>query len=221
MLIRLSLAAICAAMLISAPVAAKEKTRSTPAAGHEQVADFTCSGILGPDTTEAAIRAHFGDANVVTGTIYGAEGMEMLGTTIFPGQDGKSIEVIWFDEKALEYPASVSVPEGAIAPGGLRIGQAIDEVEALNGAPFKLGGFWWDYGGFAYFEDGTLMQPHPKCYVAVRFSPGDFPDSIDTTSVAGDVELESSLPLLDEIDTRVTSLVIHYHWPEHIPAPEY
>lgn len=223
MIIRVSLAALCAAMLVAAPVAAKEKVKSGSAAetgpAHEEV--FACAGVLGPNTTEKDIRAHYGDANVVTGTVYGAEGIEMLGTTIYPDEPGKSVEIIWYDEENLAYPASVELPEGVTGPGGLRLGMTIDEVEELNGQPFKLGGFWWDYGGYAYFEVGELFEPSTDCFVSVRFLPGEFSEDIDTTAVSGDVELDSDMPLLDEIDTRVTSLIVHYNWPEHLPVPEH
>lgn len=222
MMIRVSLAALCAAMLVAAPVASKEKNKpiqSGPA--HEE--NFACSGILGPDSTEAALRAHYGDANVVTGTVYGPEGMEMLGTSFYPGEEGRSVEVLWYDEEALAYPASVTLPAGVIAPNGVRLGMTIDEVEALNGQPFKLGGFWWDYGGYAYFEVGNLADndPEPECFVSVRFLPGDYSDEIDTLEVSGEVEVRSDLPLLDEIDTRVFQLLVHYPWPDHLPEPEY
>ena len=221
MLIRVPLAALCAAMLVAAPVAAKEKTKSIQSGpAHEEA--FACAGVLGADTTEAAIRAHYGDANVVTGTVYGPEGMELLGTTIYPGQEGRQIEVLWHDEDALAYPSSVDVPRGVTAPNGVRLGMTINEVEALNGQPFKLGGFWWDYGGYAWIEIGNLYEPDPHCHVGYRFSPADdYPETIDTTSVAGDIELNSDMPLLDEIGTRVTYVSVGYPWPEHIPLPEY
>lgn len=214
--VRIGLLALSAVLIAVQPSAAKDKAKSPPA---EQ---FLCEGIFGADTTDARLREHFGADNVVTGTIYGPEGMELLGTTIYPDDPTRKMEVLWYDEENLAYPSNIDLSPSQVAPGGVRVGMSIDEVEALNGQPFKLGGFWWDYGGYAYFEVGSLAdKDEPACFVSIRFLPGDYPDSVDTFSISGEVELTSDLPLLDEVDTRVTALAVFYPWPEHIPQEEY
>src|SRR5690606_20936567 len=70
--VRIGLLALSAVLIAVLPSAAKDKVESAPA---EQ---FLCEGLFGADTTEARLRAHFGADNVVTGTIYGPEGIEML-----------------------------------------------------------------------------------------------------------------------------------------------
>jgi hypothetical protein len=214
--VRIGLLALSAVLIAVQPSAAKDKAKSPPA---EQ---FLCEGIFGADTTDARLREHFGADNVVTGTIYGPEGMELLGTTIYPDDPTRKMEVLWYDEENLAYPSNIDLSPSQVAPGGVRVGMSIDEVEALNGQPFKLGGFWWDYGGYAWIEVGNLFEPDPNCHVGYRFSPADdYPETIDTTSVAGDIELNSDMPLLDEIGTRVTHVSVGYPWPDHIPLPEY
>jgi hypothetical protein len=98
----------------------------------------------------------------------------------------------------------------------------VAEVEALNGEPFKVGGFWWDYGGYANIESGKLAQLEGSCYLSIRFSPGEnYSDDIDVTPVSGEVQVSSDDPLLAEIDTRVQVLTLGYPWPEDLPMPEY
>jgi len=214
--VRIGLLALSAVLIAVLPSAAKDKVESAPA---EQ---FLCEGLFGADTTEARLRAHFGADNVVTGTIYGPEGIEMLGTTIYPDDPARKMEILWADEENLAFPNNIDLSPSHIAPGGVQVGMRIDDVEALNGQSFKLGGFWWDYGGYAWIEAGNLLERDPLCHVSYRFSPADdYPETIDTTSVAGDTTLDSDLPLLDEIGTRVTNVSVGYPWPDHIALPEY
>ncbi|MCW5721316.1 MAG: hypothetical protein KIS86_09255 [Devosia sp.] len=213
--VRLSAIAMSALVLAATPALAGQ-TQILPGE------DFSCSGLFAPDTSEARLRAALGDDNVETGMVYGAEGMELPATILFPDDPARSMNIIWFDEDNLAYPASIELAEGQTAPGGVRIGMSIAEVEALNGQSFPLGGFWWDYGGYAFFDDGALARPDPDCYLSLRFLPGDNYDaSIDVTSVSGDVELTSDLPLLGKIDTRVTSISVGYDWPEALGEQQY
>lgn len=214
--VRIGLLALSAVLIAVQPNLAKEKLKTAV------LEPIACEGLFGADTNEARLREHFGTDNVVTGTIYGPEGMEMLGTTIFPDDPARKMEIIWFDEENLAYPSSIDLSPSQTAPGGVHIGMAIDEVEKLNGQPFKLGGFWWDYGGYAWVEVGNLYEPDPNCHVGYRFSPADdYPETTDVSAIAGDVELSSDMPLLRELDTRVTFVTIGYPWPDHIPQPEY
>lgn len=216
--VRLSIIAVSALLVTAMPAFAGQIP--IPA----EMAKFSCSGLFAPDTSEARLRAALGDDKVETGTIYGAEGMELLATILYPDDPARTMNIIWFDEENLAYPASIELAESQVGPGGVRIGMSIGEVEALNGQSFPLSGFWWDYGGYAYFEDGALAQPdtEPACYISLRFLPSDDLDAdIDVGPVSGDVELRSDLPLLGEIDTRVTSVNVGYEWPEALPQEEH
>ena len=212
---RLLLALLCC--IAAAPAAAKDK--GAPAAPAEEVA---CSGVFGPDSSEALVIETFGAENVVTGTVPGPEGTELIATTVFPDDPERSMEFGWFDEENFTRLSYVELSPSQTTPGGVRIGQTVAEVEALNGQPFEVGGFWWDYGGYANIESGTLAELEGGCHLSIRFSPGEsYPDDTDVTSVSGEVQVSSDDPLLAEIDTRVQVLAIGYPWPDDLPMPEY
>lgn len=216
MIARISLIALSLAMLAIAPVAAKDKTKS---AGGETV---TCEGVFGRKSSDALVRQTFGDENVETGTVYGVEGIELLATTVFPDDPQRRMQFTWWDEDKLEYLGSVELAPGQQTPEGVRIGQTVAEVEAINGAPFTINGFWWDYGGGAMFENGALKSPEEGCSFRLRFAPrDDYPESLDITPVAGEVQVPSSEPLLKELDVRVSEVSLGYPWPEELPQPEY
>jgi hypothetical protein len=104
---------------------------------------LTCDGPFAADSSEQKLIEAFGKDNVVTGEVPGPEGSTVLATTIFPNDDTKRIEVGWWDEENLSQLAYFTVPSGDVSPQGVKTGMTVKEVEALNGAPFEMQGFWW------------------------------------------------------------------------------
>lgn len=178
----------------------------TPAMAEE----IKCEGAFAADSSEARLIETYGKDNVVTGDVPGPEGSTMLATTVFPNDPAKTFEVGWWNEEKLETLAYVTVPADATLPNGLKVGTTIDEAEALNGGPFQLWGFFWDYGGGTNFADGKLAELPGGCYVSARFTVGDYPESLDVGPVSGDVEISSSEPLLDTVHATIGSLTIGY-----------
>jgi hypothetical protein len=218
MLARISLVALAAALAVTAPAFAKTKPAAQPAPA-DQVA---CTGVFGPDSSEALVKETFGAENVVTGIVPGPEGTELLATTVFPDDPDRKMEFGWFDEENFTRLSYVELSPSQTAPGGVRIGQTVAEVQALNGEPFTVGGFWWDYGGYASIENGKLAGLDGGCYLSVRFSPADeYSPAIDVTPVSGEVQVPSDEGLLEILDTRVEVLSLGYAWPEDLPQPDY
>lgn len=208
MLARLSLTALCL-LLATGPAWAKDKTK--PAAPD---AEFSCSGAYGPDSSEALLIETFGADNVVTAMVPGPEGTEMLATTVYPGDHLKSMQFVWWDEDNRTGLSYVDLAVDQAGPLGLRLGLSVAEVEAINGQPFIVGGFDWDYGGYANIEAGAIRD-YADCFISIRFSPmGDYPQGIDASAISGDIEVPSSEPLLADVDAQVVVLSLGY------PAPE-
>lgn len=198
----LSLIAVCV-VLATGPAFAKEKTK------------FACDGVFGPDSSEALLIETYGADNVVTGQTDGPEGSEILTTTVFPNDPGRALVFSWFDEVNRTGLSYVDLSPSISGPFGLRIGMTVAEVEAINGEPFRIGGFWWDYGGYAMINGGKLLNEGDGCFTSLRFAPADKDfGNLDVSSVSGEVSVPSSDPLLAKIDTRVQVLSISYAAPE-------
>lgn len=217
MIARLSLIAL-SAVLLASPVASKEKTKTKAVAN-----TVACAGVYGPDSSEALLKETFGAENVVTGMVYGAEGMEMLATTVFPDDPEKKMQFGWFDDESLTRLAYVELARGQVGPGGIAVGMSIADVVKANGAEFEVNGFWWDYGGYAYIETGALAGTFDGgCTIALRFAPLEEElEGIDITSIGGDTQVSSSEPLLETVDVRLQVLTLHHPWPEDLDTPEY
>ncbi|MBK8082585.1 MAG: hypothetical protein IPK28_01460 [Devosia sp.] len=174
-------------------------------------AEIACDGPFAADSSEARLVETFGGENVVTGEVPGPEGSTLIATTVFPGDPQRQMEFGWWDEQAFERLAYVTVPPVDTAPGGLRVGMSVREVEALNGGPFEMTGFWWDYGGYAGFEGGELGDIPGGCHVSVSFQPtADIPGDLDVEPIAGDRTVVSGEPLLETVDARIASITVGY-----------
>jgi hypothetical protein len=182
----------------------------TPALAQE----IECEGAFAIDSSEARLIEIYGADNVVTGIVPGPEGTEMLATTVFPDDPQQSLQFVWSDEEELSGPSYIELPARIVAPGGVRIGQSLAEVEALNGEPFRLLGFGWDYGGSAGFETGALADLPGGCILSVSFDANFYPQDVDTLRVQGDVELSSDDLLLARMQVKIYGTSIGYPHPD-------
>lgn len=178
-------------------------------------AQLACAGVFGIDTSEARFIETFGKDNVVTGEVPGPEGTTMIATTVYPGDPEREFQAVWWNETDFTDLSYVSVPAGDVAPGGVKLGMTIEEVEALNGEPFAITGFWWDYGGSAGFQKGRLAELPDDCRVLLTFEPtAELPAGVDSGPISGDREVPSDLPLLRRVEPRVTEIVFGYPHPD-------
>ena len=199
MLARLSFALLCACLVVT-PALAKDKTA------------FSCTGVFGPDSSEALLKQTYGADNVVTGMVPGAEGDEMLATTVFPNDPDKTMQFGWMDDDTREGLGFVDLPASIDGPHGVHVGMSVADVLAINGQPFNIGGFWWDYGGYAQIDQGALANADDaSCFLSLRFSPADeYPADLDVSAVSGEVTVPATEPLLEKLDTRLSVVSVTY-----------
>ncbi|MEW6255434.1 MAG: hypothetical protein AB1592_05705 [Pseudomonadota bacterium] len=183
-----------------------------------QLPPLACSGPFAKDADAARLAAVFGAANVRHGDVTVAEGATEPGTILFPDDSARRLEILWHDAEARKRPSLVRAGEGSVwrAPvprGVLSIGLPIAEVEAINGRPFTLYGFEWDYGGYVSdWKGGALGMAREGCVIGARFAPD--PNAPDTAliKVAGDRQMSSALPAMRAVRPSVQQISIA--WPE-------
>ncbi|MEO7223648.1 MAG: hypothetical protein ABIY37_14360 [Devosia sp.] len=192
--------AIAVLMLSTAPVPATE---------------INCEGVFNQNATLAEIEAAFGKDNVVTGEVPGTEGIPMIATTIYPNDPERTMQVRWWDEENVTYLAGVTLAPDDTGPGGVKVGMLIEEVQAINGEPFGLMGFFWDYGGNAGFQSGKLSGLPGECYLGLQFGPTleRLPPAIET-AISGDIELRSDQPEVLAAKVAVSEVNLGYAYPE-------
>lgn len=148
---------------------------------------FACTGNFTKDTTEATLKAAYGDKNVVFKTIDGPDGTQANATVVFPDDPARRVVVYWNDEKGRTKPAGFDIdaivkddPAGPFGVSGWATEQGISpgsttiaDVQKINGKAFLVSGFNWDYGGNALgFEGGALDKPGTGgCILSLTFVP--------------------------------------------------
>lgn len=145
-------------------------------------------GAITHGMTILGLRTLYGAKNVKAAQLDGPEGTTLDGIRLFPGSD-RELELIYDQEGDEKIVTDVVVIGSAWKfECGLKVGMSIEEVEKINGKPFQVAGFDWDYGGFANFEGGKLERG-----VSVRFYP-----TSETVSekLSGDVQIKSTDKLL-------------------------
>jgi hypothetical protein len=179
--------------------------------------EIRCDGVFNQKATLADIETAFGKENVVTGEVPGPEGTTMIATTIYPNDPDRTMQVRWWDEENVAYLAGVTLAAGDSGPGGVKVGMPIAEVQAINGEPFSLFGFFWDYGGSAGFASGKLSGLPGDCYLSLQFSPMEenLPENV-MNAISGDIELRSDMPELTEAKVAVREVNLGYAYPPEL-----
>lgn len=200
----------------TAPAVAQDVGSATGSAA--ATADvLACAPPFGPKSSHAEVVAAFGKDNVVFTKIDGAEGEKIAATVVFPKDPKRRLELMWADEKKRSGLLAVRPDKATtrVAPNGIRRGMSLAEVEKLNGRPFVLVGFDWDYGGSVTdWKGGALAAPAPGgCTVSVAFALPEGVDDAAAEKVAGDTEFSSSGKEMKAAKPIVDNFTIGYPQP--------
>ena len=172
-----------------------------------------CEGPFGRDASHADLVKAFGSGNVVYQDVDGAEGEKIRASVLYPNDPKAKLEIIWGDEQARRQPTIRAKDQSTwTTANGIRIGMAIAEVEKMNGKPFTLSGFDWDYGGRVKdWQGGQLAKPLPGgCVIGVEFvHPEDAPDA-NLSKVSGDGDFLSDNADMRAVEPYVAVITISY-----------
>lgn len=172
-----------------------------------------CQGAFARDTSHAKLVQAFGASSVTFADIDGPEGAKIKASVIYPDEPRRRVEVVWHDEKSRSRPASISVGFKSQwrTVRGLHIGSELAEVEKINGKPFKLSGFDWDYGGrVSDWMGGALAKIPGGCTFVLAFNPwADAPEA-ERDKVSGDKVFLSNDPNMRASKPTVSDIVLSY-----------
>lgn len=128
---------------------------------------ISCEAPVGWDATERTLKAEVGAENVEWLDLGAPGGGEMWGSRVYGKDPKKTFDVVWAYEDERAYPNIINVTQGWSeggeattapewkSPNGLYVGMSIEELEALNGKPFKISP---EYGGEVLSWEGGRMK---------------------------------------------------------------
>ncbi len=170
-------------------------------------------GPIRASTTKSELVAMFGADAVRDAEINLGEGDHAPGTLIYPNDQTRSLAIVWES-------GYVKVCYGLDWYGkkkcrwkteqGISIGTTLKDLEKLNGRPFKMAGFGWDYSGVVHsWEGGKLSGLLGKGGVCLmlgtrrggRLTP-------EEGQMQGDGDYPSSDQALQKLNPRVYSMTV-------------
>ena len=170
-------------------------------------------GSIGKKTTEAELRQAFGDSVVVRSRIELGEGETTPGAVIFPNDSARRAEIIWHDTLQRRSPDRVVLrgPRSVWRTSrGISLGTSLQELERLNGRPFTLAGFGWDYAGVIIdWKGGTLDSALVGIKLYLDPGPGQ-DESPAYAQVLGDRDYASSLPAMQQLNPKVGQIFVDF-----------
>jgi len=147
------------------------------------------------------LKTLFGGGKVKPVKIPGPEGSELDGVRLFAATD-RELEILFNEEGSEKEITDIRIIGKAWKfSNGLTLGMTIAEVEKVNGKPYQISGFDWDYGGYANFEGGKM-----EAKVSVRFSPDGDVDA----SLSGDKQIPSTNKKLRAAKVKVTDISVFF-----------
>jgi len=184
-------------------------------AAAQQPLIVTCEGPFGRNATRADVVKAFG-ADAVDEVVGGPEGAEFKATVLYPGDPARRLEIIWEDEKKRRRPRiRITGQSTWTTQTGIRLNMDVAAVERLNGKPFRLFGFDWDYGGsVSNWRGGALGKPQPGgCMLRLAFGIADDAPGALVDNVLGDTEYSSNNPDMRAIAPVVFEITLSYRRP--------
>jgi hypothetical protein len=147
------------------------------------------------------------------------EGDSEQGSVIYPNTPRLTIFVLWKDPVERRRPSTVRLRKGStqVIYEGIGIGTTLKALERLNGGPFMLAGFDFDYSGTVTSWLGGRLENvgGSACEIKVRLLP-ELPKSPTREQLAageateGDRDFRSSDPDMQLLNPRVYEVLLIY-----------
>ncbi|HEY2530994.1 MAG TPA: hypothetical protein VGJ20_24190 [Xanthobacteraceae bacterium] len=174
---------------------------------------IACSGPFAKDSGNLALAMTFDSKNVVFTTIDGGPAGRVQASVLFPKDPKLRLEVWWSDPASRTNINLIDINGQSIwsAPGGLRLGLTLPELERLNHKPFKLKGF--DKDNVATVSDwagGALTTFPGGCKAGVNLSADPTASTDAMSAVSNDHEFSSDDPALRQVRPRISEILIGY-----------
>lgn len=176
------------------------------------------AGNVKANSSEASLIALLGAENVVRDSVYIGEGYYEKGTTLFKGTPEEA-QILWKDTVNYANPRNVMIrsaegtPSQWVVDSGIVMGMTLKEVEKINGKPFKVAGFGWDYGGFVTdWQRGKLAGKNEVENLVIRFYYNIEDDKLGTIAdkVQGEGPFLSSHPAMQQLNPKVVEITIGF-----------
>jgi hypothetical protein len=171
------------------------------------------NAIIAAQSSEAELRERFGAGAIDATRIELGEGETAPGTLLFPQDSLRRAEIVWQDSIARQRPARIILrgdhSRWQVGPG-ISLSTTLNELEQLNGKPFTLAGFGWDYAGVVTNWNGGALDSS-LTGVKLYLDPGPAQyESAPYSQVLGDQDYSSDLPAMHQLSPKVRTIFVEF-----------
>jgi hypothetical protein len=158
------------------------------------------------------------------------EGMLQPATLVFKKTPSEALAISWNGKGPQAHPKQIYICFGRRrgpcrwqSSGGIKVGTRLSELTAMNGKPFTVSGFGWNYGGNVLsWEGGALAKLDCNGRLVVtldgeRVRAGEYAVKLtaeEVRSFSGDRPIPTSNAALEKLDPRVVDLLYQFAGPE-------
>jgi hypothetical protein len=181
-------------------------------------------GLITKTTSELMLESLYQASNIQRTDVELGEGFTEPGTTLFADDPTRRIEILWDNEDRL-MPRAIRLTGASSVwhtSEGLSLGSTLKEIDSLNGFPFRLMGFGWDYGGtfvdcgrgrltFLGCRDSADGQQRKARLITVRLGPvADARTKPEYLQVMGEKEFSSGHPAMQVLNPAIYQMIITF-----------
>jgi hypothetical protein len=172
-----------------------------------------CSGAFSKDSSHLRLAMTFDTKNVTFSDVESSGGSKVPASVLFPTDPKRRLEVWWSNAAARSqtYLIVINGKSTWTAPGGMKLGLTLAQLEKLNHKPFKLKGFDKDGTAAVSDWDGGLLATLAggcKSGLSLQADPKAAPESV--SALAADKEYSSSDPAMRAVKPIVSEILIGY-----------
>ena len=176
--------------------------------------DFSCS-TFPSNLSESDLLSRYGQGNVITAMVTGADDPPFEGTVLFPNDDDGRVEIAWNDPKMKQSPGWVRIRGQRSRwrlPNGISLGDDLLGIERRNGFPFRLSSFSVEgQGTVRSWGRGRIQNSDTEgCRIKISFQPNwdGTDDPMFLRQVVQGREFSSGHPAMQAINPRVRAVWI-------------
>ncbi len=200
-----------------APAAAPPKKPAVATASSSAAAMnahvVACAGAFSKESSHLRLAMTFDSKNIAFADVDASNGTKVPASVVFPNDPKRRLEVWWSNpaERRDTYLIVINGKSTWTAPGGMKLGLTLAQLEKLNHKPFKLKGF--DKDGVATVSDwdGGALTTIPggcKSGLSLRADPKVPADAL--TELSADKEFSSSDDAIRAAKPTVSEILIGY-----------
>lgn len=195
------------------PVVAPAKPAAAPKGAGPNALVVACAGLFAKDSSHLRLAMVYESKNITFTDVDANGGSKVPASVLFPNDPKRRLEVWWANPAARSqtYLIVIGGQSTWTAPGGMKLGLNLAQLEKLNRKPFKLKGF--DKDGVATISDwdgGALATLAGGCKsgVSLRADPKAAADAV--SALPADQEFNSSDPAMRTVKPTVSEILIGY-----------